>query len=399
MNIKRINFKGSNTKKYIVAFVTLILVIIVNQLFIQYWLYKKHNDAQLINIAGRQRMLSQKINLIFYQIERGNKIKVDSLIQIIDEWSIAQTALLYGSKSMNIDPPDNPEIIKKLEEAKAHIQWLKDNLSSVSTAEVDKNQSRFLLKMECIVKNLEEDATKKLNLVIWTEISLAIISLLIISLELKFIFIPIQKSLIYEKNRYEKLFHELNHRVKNSLFMISSLLNIRKLKSKEKSTRAMYQETQNTLNSVYSAYKLLLEGNDEREIRIDNYIHDIVDQFKLSYLVNPKKFDFELQLLPIMVPMDFAQIIGIVINEIMSNSIKYAYDQEKGGKIDIQLCQQRNQLKLDVRDFGNSMKIDEKNESFGSQIIQGLVQNIDGKLTLSTEGGYHYTVYIPLRNL
>ena len=76
------------TKKYIYGIILTVGLLFLNQLFIQYWLHKKKDDAKIINIAGRQRMLSQRINLEFYKTP-NNPNQNQQLKNLIHEWQIA----------------------------------------------------------------------------------------------------------------------------------------------------------------------------------------------------------------------------------------------------------------------------------------------------------------------
>ena len=185
--------------RYLYGVIITIAVLICNQVFIQYWLNKKNNDAHTINVAGRQRMLSQRINLEFYRIEQ-NTGDTGSLKSLFNEWQEAHLALLDGNASLDIDPVDVEEAKNALTSLKKNIAFINDEIGLLGTGEVsltsiDANQKAFLTGMEHVVKLLETSSQQKLNFIITMEIVLMLISIIVLFLEVRLIFMPYEKNL------------------------------------------------------------------------------------------------------------------------------------------------------------------------------------------------------------
>lgn len=197
--------------RYIIGIFLAIAIITLNQIFIQYWLYQKNQDAKLINIAGRQRMLSQKIALQFYQFKDGDNSS-QSVKNTVTEWEKVHNTLIYGNKNLNIKPVKDELARKLLKETSSKITFIKEIVESkspitnVTLKQVLSNQETFLNAMDKTVASLVKESDKKLKFIVFIEILLASISIIIIVLEVKYIYSPIEKNLnkVIEKLSYSE---------------------------------------------------------------------------------------------------------------------------------------------------------------------------------------------------
>lgn len=185
-------------KKYILGIFIAALILVSNQIFIQYWLAQKKYDAKAINLSGRQRMLSQRINLSFYRLTEG-ATTVDTLQTLMEEWKTAHQSLLQGSPE--VGPVEEPEARALLLQLSANIdfidrQFTNPGIVTVSDlSAITENQSDFLRSMDRVVKLLEQDSERKLRFIVVTEILLMLLSLAVLTLEVKYIYMPIEKTL------------------------------------------------------------------------------------------------------------------------------------------------------------------------------------------------------------
>lgn len=187
-------------KKYLTGVIISVLVLGCNQIFIQYWLQKKTHDAQVINIAGRQRMLSQRINLELYKIHNGHT-NSNTLDSLQSQWLKAHYALLNGDDDFDINGVEDATskelltnltpIITRITNTLHQNPYLREDSLTQMTGEL----SSFLNKMDLAVGSLENNANKKLTFIIIIEIVLALISILVIVCEVRFIYRPISKIL------------------------------------------------------------------------------------------------------------------------------------------------------------------------------------------------------------
>ncbi|GEM_PF-138789 len=215
---------------YIVALSTIATIIIVGQLLIQNFLKDQFYDSRVINVAGRQRMLSQRISKISLQLEKPDSKKTrEQLVEEFEEtvylWKTSQEGLLYGNDTLNL-PGKNSKVIRSMFQENANyynrmigscqnlLKILKDDpnagLSEISP-HIDiilENEGSFLTTMDAIVFRYDLEASQKVKKLRITEYILLVISLCVILYEIFYIFKPtaqsvnrtLNKLIISEKN-------------------------------------------------------------------------------------------------------------------------------------------------------------------------------------------------------
>ncbi len=199
---------------YLMALGGIALTIILSQFLIQSFISKQRDDSRVINVAGRQRMLSQKISKLSLQIlnadDQNRRTYKTELQQAVELWKKSQYGLLHGDKDLNL-LGHNSAVIKTMfltiedefESMVANADSLITHLNQGSSdqeqiehwvAQILKNEPIFLEGMDAIVFQYDDEARLKVDKLKDTEILLFIFSLLIVILELLFIFRPIAKN-------------------------------------------------------------------------------------------------------------------------------------------------------------------------------------------------------------
>ena len=212
-------------RKYNVILTITISVLVLNQVFIQYILNQKQYDAKTINVAGKQRMLSQRINLESYKISVG-KGDQRELELLFDEWESNHEALLNGSDQNKIKAIEDPnarilliQLTSKVERMKDFVESAKGNNASLDIEAITKNQDAFLSEMDKTVMVLEIDAQNKLNRVILIELVILLVTILLISMEVRFIFYPMNKDLVDKNSELERRNKELKKYSESNLYL------------------------------------------------------------------------------------------------------------------------------------------------------------------------------------
>lgn len=211
--IDRLSPKGA----CIIAVSTLIVLIVSNQLLIQKILDEKRDDATVINLAGRQRMLSQKIAKTVYLAE-NIEIELEALKEDVEVWSVTQEGLTKGNEDLGIKANENELIQTLLSEAEPHYEAIRTSLSDVnSRVEVIKaipvirnHEAQFLLKMEEIVKAFESISNEAVYRLIQLEIILGLFSLFVLGGEIFIVFKVFVAQLRRKNEELENTVQELS---------------------------------------------------------------------------------------------------------------------------------------------------------------------------------------------
>lgn len=201
-------------KKYIFVGLSLVLLLVASQLIIHYFLFQKKEDATLLNTAGRQRMLSQRIHLFLIKDFYSLGTESDSILaSLIDEWKSSHLDMLEGDKKLGLSPIKDPilkdlfeenlEIIKEIEQIIGSSQVLDSSDLKV----LGEKFEDFLSRMESIVDQIESKANNKLLNLVFIQTVLALLIFAIVLLEFRMIILPIFKNLqqnedmLLEKNQ------------------------------------------------------------------------------------------------------------------------------------------------------------------------------------------------------
>ncbi|AWG21891.1 histidine kinase [Flavobacterium faecale] len=211
---KNFNFKKLK-QRYIFALVTIAITVLLSQLVVQYNINTQLDDSRLINISGRQRMLSQKlVKEILILNTFTNPVKTAEQIQTIDStislWTTTQNALQFGDKKLNFPKEHSPKLTELYQNISPNLQQIiqtseqivqnrKSGGSPVLNQPLIKrvlyNQELFLKKMNQIVGQYETEAFQKVTLQRNIEYAILAFTLLVLLLELQFIFKPTNKNI------------------------------------------------------------------------------------------------------------------------------------------------------------------------------------------------------------
>jgi PAS domain S-box-containing protein len=193
----------------------------------------------------------------------------------------------------------------------------------------------------------------------------------------------------------EVLLKEVHHRVKNNLQVISSILNLQSAYVKDKKMLELLHESRNRIKSMAFVHESLYQTKDFSNIDFKEYIENISRNLLHSY-GSPTSFpELDLDLDQIQLNLDTAVPCGLIVNELLSNSFKYAFKDGREGKIEVRLRERKNQITLKISDNGPGMpeNIDyRQTESLGLQLVVTLVEQINGKIKLENKKGAKFTI-------
>lgn len=192
----------------------------------------------------------------------------------------------------------------------------------------------------------------------------------------------------------EFLIGEVNHRVQNSLQLVSSFLSMQARESEAPGLKAALEEARRRLTAVALVHRRLYRGDQIEVVDAARYIEELcVDA--ISFMGEAWKTHLSLHLSPILISADRAVILGLVLTELLINVNKYAYDG-KEGPIDVELIQDLSHLRMIVADKGGG-KVSVR-RGFGTRIMEGLLGQLGGELTYDdNRPGVRVSVNVPLK--
>jgi PAS domain S-box-containing protein len=202
----------------------------------------------------------------------------------------------------------------------------------------------------------------------------------------------------------ETLLKEIHHRVKNNLQIISSLLRLQSRQIQDQQTLELFKESQNRVQAMALIHEKLYQSSNLAQIDFQEYITTLVEHLCRSYDIHQPAITIKINVEPVPLPIDTAIPCGLIINELVSNSLKYAFPGNQGGEICLKLqfgassCNapvDTEQFILTVRDNGIGLpeNLDFRNtSSLGLQLVCRLAKQIRGSLELNRRQGTEFNL-------
>ena len=208
-----------------------------------------------------------------------------------------------------------------------------------------------------------------------------------------------QRKLQVALDRHQVLLKEVNHRVKNSLQVVTAMLQLQANSVGDPALSERLNEASSRVNAVGRAYERLAYNADYENIELVEYLREIIGD--LEPTVAPCKIQFEAPE-EIQIAADRAILVGLIINELVSNAGKYAYPDRAGGLIWVRLFQSdKNSILVSVGDEGAGLPpgFDPMtSKRLGTRLVNALSKQLGAELTRPiTPIGTNFTLLIPLK--
>jgi len=204
-----------------------------------------------------------------------------------------------------------------------------------------------------------------------------------------------EKKLIESVKEKEVLLKEVHHRVKNNLQVINSILNLQSSYVKDEETLQIIIESQNRIRSMSFIHESLYQTKDFTHISFDNYISTLIKNLVQSYEVRANQIELELDIEKVDLALDQAIPCGLILNELITNALKYAYPDGEKGVISIQVASEGSDIQISVKDYGvglpKGLNIAES-DSLGLSLVDTLVSQLDGECTVKTDNGTEFLI-------
>jgi PAS domain S-box-containing protein len=193
----------------------------------------------------------------------------------------------------------------------------------------------------------------------------------------------------------EVLLKEVHHRVKNNLQVISSILNLQSSYVRDQKTLELLRESQNRIKSMAFIHESLYQTKDFSNINFSEYVENISKNLVHSYSGPENPPELHLDTGNIHLNLDTAIPCGLIINEIISNALKYAFPNNRKGNIYVSMKETDRAICISIADDGVGLPdhVDYRNtESLGLQLVVTLVEQINGKIRLDNKKGTKFVI-------
>ncbi|MBC7828892.1 MAG: sensor histidine kinase [Chitinophagaceae bacterium] len=213
-----------------------------------------------------------------------------------------------------------------------------------------------------------------------------------------------RKSSIIEKqgNELQTLMKEIHHRVKNNLQVISSLLDLQSQTIGDKQAAEAIKESRNRVQTMALIHQDLYSEGNIKGVEMPDYINKLVLSLFSSYNVKKNKIQLETNIEPILLDIDLVIPIGFVLNELISNALKYAFTNKETGILQISLRQNIDELLLKVKDNGDGFPSGlnvYKAQSFGYKLVKAFAQKLKARLEVYNDNGACVLLHIRKYNI
>lgn len=196
-------------------------------------------------------------------------------------------------------------------------------------------------------------------------------------------------------NEKELLLKEIHHRVKNNMQIISSLLNLQAGYLKDKEAVDALKESQARIVSMAMIHENLYRSDNLTGINFENYINHLIRNLFHTYNVSMEKIKFNIIAPDVFLNIDTAIPCGLMINELVTNSIKHAFPKGTSGEITIEMDQEQDEYHLKISDNGVGLPQDldiNKNSTLGLLLVNSLVGQLEGTMEVNQDHGTTYHI-------
>jgi PAS domain S-box-containing protein len=194
----------------------------------------------------------------------------------------------------------------------------------------------------------------------------------------------------------EVLLQEVHHRVKNNLQAVCGLLNLQGSHIDDQYARSVVRESEDRIRSMALIHEKLYQMEDLAHIDMKEYLTSLVAHLGHSGGGEDRKIRFEVDARPLMLNLDTAIPCGLIVNELVNNSLKYAFPEERSGTVKVTLSGEvTGEMVLVIADDGVGLPLEKKDMSAGSMgltLVRSFVEGLSGTIEIDRNGGTTFTI-------
>ena len=207
--------------------------------------------------------------------------------------------------------------------------------------------------------------------------------------------IKAEEQVIRDLEEKNVLLKEVHHRVKNNLQIVSSMLKLQAAYITDERALELFQNSRDRVKTMALIHDTLYRSKDIANIDFADYVRKLTTQIFISYGVNSELIKLKINIKDILLDINIAIPCGLIINELVSNSLKYAFPDGKSGEINIIFTYKNKINTLCVKDngIGISGEIDLKNPpTLGLLLINSLTKQLNGTLKIEKVKGTSFKI-------
>lgn len=204
----------------------------------------------------------------------------------------------------------------------------------------------------------------------------------------------IQKTLRASLREKEVLLKEIHHRVKNNLQIISSLINMQIRKLDDHTSKDALLECQNRIQAIALIHEKIYQSADYARVSFNEYVQSLVNDIFRAAGISKERIGVELNIPKNSIPIDKAIPCALILNELVTNSLKHAFPEHRRGIIAISMKHDHGNIEFMIRDNGIGIPQDfnlETSPSLGLQLIYTLVEQLNAELRTDFSEGSSFT--------
>ncbi|GBQ91548.1 sensor histidine kinase [Asaia krungthepensis] len=201
------------------------------------------------------------------------------------------------------------------------------------------------------------------------------------------------------------LIREIHHRVKNNLQIVASLLNLQANRIKLPEARQEFHLVRDRVRTLATLHRYLYPEGGLSSLDIRAFLEELASQiFTANSRLNGSRISLSLDLQSLPVTPDQAVPLSLIVTEIVTNALRYAFPDERSGTVRIRLARQGDMAVLSIEDDGVGLAFqgdtnEDKREGIGLQLVRGFARQLGAKLDISSEAGTIYRLEFPIQTL
>lgn len=199
-----------------------------------------------------------------------------------------------------------------------------------------------------------------------------------------------QNKLIQQKNKEnETLMKEIHHRVKNNLQIVISLLRMQSAELKSEESKVQFAEAINRIMAMSLIHQKLYGEKELSKVNLKSYLDELISEI-VDIFPGQDRVEVKLETQQNAMNLDTIVPLGLLINELISNSFKHAFQGKEDGKISLKIREHEGTFELEYSDDGQWIEPEEGNGSFGLELVEILTDQLNGEKKVTVGNGTHY---------